>query len=162
MNKRQVIHAVLRGQKPPYVPWSFGFTLEAREKLQAHYRGRDLQDVLQNHILNLGNDYGFFTEIGNNRVRNVFGVVWNRTVDKDIGNVEGCLLPEPTIKNLRLPDPHDPRFFHDIEQKIVALSRAVSLVSNRVFAVRACLDAARHGRPQYRLSLKIPSLSASY
>ena len=34
MNKREVVKMVLDGKKPPYVPWSFGFTLEAYEKLQ--------------------------------------------------------------------------------------------------------------------------------
>jgi len=118
MNQREVIHTVLAGRRPPYVPWSFGFTLEAREKLAAHYAPRKLEDVLQNHILGLGSGIGFFTDIGDHRVRDVFGVVWNRTVDKDIGNVEGCVLPEPTIKDLHLPDPHDPRFFADIEPQI--------------------------------------------
>jgi len=39
--KRNVVKMVLNGEKPPYVPWSFGFTLEAREKLQKHF-GDDL------------------------------------------------------------------------------------------------------------------------
>ena len=33
--KREVVRRVLEGRKPPYVPWSFGFTLEARQKLSA-------------------------------------------------------------------------------------------------------------------------------
>jgi len=118
MNQREVIHTVLRGQKPPYVPWSFGFTVEAHEKLKAHYGKSDLEDVMQNHLLGVGNDYGVFTDIGNSRMRDVFGVVWNRTVDKDIGNVEGCLLPEPTLKNLQMPDPLDPKCFRNIEPQI--------------------------------------------
>lgn len=115
---REVIHTVLRGQKPPYVPWQFGFTHEAHEKLVAHYGRRDLDDVLQNHILGFSGSMPPMTDIGNGRVRDVFGVVWNRSMDKDIGNVEGCLLSEPSIKNLRLPDPLDPRFFADIEPGI--------------------------------------------
>jgi uroporphyrinogen decarboxylase len=39
-------------------------------------------------------------------------------VDKDIGNVEGCVLPEPTLDGYRFPDPLDRRFFADIPQKI--------------------------------------------
>ncbi len=34
MNKRDVIRLVLEGKKPPYVPWSLGFTQEAKAKLQ--------------------------------------------------------------------------------------------------------------------------------
>jgi uroporphyrinogen decarboxylase len=117
-SKRDVIHAVLAGQKPPYVPWSCGFTKEAREKLQAHFGTTDLEDALQNHLLRLGGDIGFFEDQGDNRVKDVFGVVWNRSIDKDIGNVEGCLLPEPTLAHYKLPDPLDPRCFADIQPSI--------------------------------------------
>jgi uroporphyrinogen decarboxylase len=51
-------------------------------------------------------------------VRDVFGVVWDRSVDKDIGNVQGKLLPEPTLRGYTFPNPLDPRFFADIPQKI--------------------------------------------
>jgi uroporphyrinogen decarboxylase len=120
MDKRDVIRAVLSGEKPPYVPWSCSFTKEAEETLAAHFGGFgiELEDALQNHLLGLGSDIGFFEEIGDNRLRDVFGVVWDRSVDKDIGIVEGCVLPEPTLDGYAFPDPRDPRFFADIPEKI--------------------------------------------
>src|SRR5512136_2065067 len=122
MTKRDVIRAVLKGQRPPYVPWSCGFTKEAKAKLREHYGPMDLEDALQNHLLKLGSDIGFFTDLGHDRVQDVFGVVWDRSVDKDIGNVEGCVLPEPTLTGYTLPDPLDPRFFADIPERIVKYS----------------------------------------
>jgi uroporphyrinogen decarboxylase len=74
--------------------------------------------AVDNHILELGSAIGFFDDIGNNRVRDVFGVVWDRSVDKDIGNVEGYVLPEPTLAGYTFPDPLDKRFFQDIPTKI--------------------------------------------
>ena len=118
MNKRAVVQAVLEGKQPPYVPWSMGFTKEAKEKLQPHYGCQDIETPLGNHLLKLGSDIGFFEDLGNCRVRDVFGVVWDRSVDKDIGNVEGCVLPGPTMHGYTLPDPLDPRFFADIPEKI--------------------------------------------
>jgi uroporphyrinogen decarboxylase len=118
MTKREVICTVLEGKTPPYVPWSFGFTREAREKLQAHYGALGLEDALQNHLLKLGSDIGFFHEVGQDRVMDVFGVTWNRSIDKDIGNVEGCVLSEPTLEHYRFPDPLDPRFFAAIPEAI--------------------------------------------
>jgi len=118
MTKREVIKCVLDGGRPPYVPWSCGFTKEAKAKLQEHYGQMDLEDALQNHLLKLGSDIGFFTDLGDDRVQDVFGVIWDRSVDKDIGNVEGCVLREPTLKGYALPDPLDPRFFADIPQRI--------------------------------------------
>jgi uroporphyrinogen decarboxylase len=118
MTKREVIRALLSGQKPSYVPWSCGFTQEAKAKLQAHYGTADLEESLQNHILKLGRDIGFFTDLGDQRVQDVFGVVWDRSIDKDIGNVEGCVLSEPTLRHYTFPDPLDRRFFADIPERI--------------------------------------------
>ncbi len=118
MTKREVIHAVLAGQAPPYVPWSCGFTREARARLEGHFKLPDLEDALQNHLLKLGSDIGFFTDLGDRHVRDVFGVVWDRSIDKDIGNVVGCRLPEPTLQGYSFPDPLDPRFFAGIPERI--------------------------------------------
>ena len=118
MNKREVIHAVLAGQTPPYVPWSCGFTKEARAKLEEYFKPLELEEALQNHLLKLGSDIGFFTEMGNNHVQDVFGVVWDRSVDKDIGNVAGCLLPEATLQHYTFPNPLDRRFFAEIPERI--------------------------------------------
>ena len=111
MTKREVVQCVLSGNRPPYVPWSFGFTQEAAGRLQDHFGDVALHRVLENHIQGLGNAVGFFEDIGDDCVRDAFGVVWDRSVDRDIGIVKGCVLPEPTLSGFDLPDPLDPRFF---------------------------------------------------
>jgi uroporphyrinogen decarboxylase len=116
MQKRDVIRLVLEGKRPPYVPWSMGFTKEAQEKLQRHYGCDDIEGPLENHMLRFGGD--FFSDLTDNRVRDHFGVVWDRSVDRDIGNVEGQVLPEPTLEGYQFPDPLDRRFFADIDEKI--------------------------------------------
>lgn len=117
-NERTVVRQVLNGGKPPYVPWSMGFTERAAARLREHYGCEDLEEPLGNHLLKLGSDIGFFDELGDRRVRDVFGVVWDRSVDEDIGNVEGQVLPEPTLDGYDFPDPLDARFFADIPGKI--------------------------------------------
>lgn len=118
ITKRDVIRAVLDGEQPPYVPWSFSFTSEAREKLVQHFGTSELEDVLHNHLLSLGNGIGFFDDLGDDRVQDVFGVVWDRSVDKDIGIVENPQLAEPTLAGYTFPDPLDERFFADIPEQI--------------------------------------------
>ena len=118
MTKREVIQAVLAGQTPAYVPWSCGFTKEAMAKLEEHFKPVGVEQALQNHLLKLGSDIGFFTDLGEDHVQDVFGVVWDRTIDKDIGNVQGCLLPDPGLQNYTFPDPLDHRFFADIPDRI--------------------------------------------
>jgi uroporphyrinogen decarboxylase len=95
-----------------------GFTVEAKAKLQEHYQTDDVEVPLENHFVKLASDIGFFTDLGDDRVQDVFGVVWDRSIDKDIGNVEGCLLPEPTLDGYAFPDPLDARFFENVEPRI--------------------------------------------
>ena len=118
MNKRQVVKLAIESHKVPYVPWHCGFTVEAADKLRKHFGREDLDLVLDNHFVKLGSDIGFFTDLGRDRLRDAFGVVWDRSVDKDIGIVEGCILPEPTLQRYEFPDPLDRRFFQDIPEKI--------------------------------------------
>ncbi len=113
--KREVVKRVLEGKKPPYVPWSFGFTHEARQKLVAHYRTEDLGPHLQNHIRGFGSGIGFMEPLGDDCYRDYFGAVWNRSRDKDIGVVKGEVLPEPTLKGYAFPDPKAPALFADME-----------------------------------------------
>ena len=88
LTKRKVIALVLDGHKPPYVPWSISYTYEAGEKLRNHYGVTDLEGPLQNHILGLGNDIGFFRELGDDIYQDFFGVKWNRQVDNGCNGAE--------------------------------------------------------------------------
>jgi uroporphyrinogen decarboxylase len=83
-----------------------------------HFGTEHLEPILHNHLLGLGNDIGFFEDLGNDRVRDVFGVIWDRSVDKDIGNVENPLLVQPKLAGYEFPDPLSPRFFADIPDQI--------------------------------------------
>lgn len=118
MTKREVIKDVLDGKKPPYVPWSFSFTIEAEEKLVQHYNTEDLEPILHNHLLALGDAVGFFEDVGDDKFQDVFGVVWDRSVDKDIGNVIDPQLSKPSLSGYTFPDPHNYRYFADIPEKI--------------------------------------------
>jgi uroporphyrinogen decarboxylase len=120
MTRREVIKTVLDGKKPPYTPWSFKFTVEAKDLLIEHYGTEDLDNTLYNHILMLGADVGFFDKIDDSLYRDVFGAVWDRSIDKDIGNITGSIINEPSLTNYTFPDPLDKRIFVDIEPSIKA------------------------------------------
>lgn len=101
MTPRDIVCTALDGHAPPYVPWHFEFTNDALAKLRGRY-GDDLTAILHNHIA----DYGVnrMTDIGDACVRDMFGVVWDRSKDEDIGVVKGCMLPEPTLAGFSFPD----------------------------------------------------------
>ncbi|MBP6506801.1 MAG: hypothetical protein KA257_04490 [Opitutaceae bacterium] len=116
MTKREVIRLAITHQRPPYVPWSFGFTAEAREKLERHYGTTNLDGVLHNHLVWAGNPAGSFTELGDDRVRDAFGVIWDRRVDKDIGVVTNLQLPDPDLSAYRFPNPAGDIFFASLPE----------------------------------------------
>ncbi len=118
MTKRDVVRLVLDGKRPPYVPWSFGFTHEAWEKLVRHFGSAVSAEAnLHNHMFMTGIG-DRFADVGGGCVRDMFGVVWDRSVDKDIGVVKGHVLPEPSLKGYAFPDPLDGRFFAALPDEI--------------------------------------------
>lgn len=114
MTKRELIHKVLRGERPPYVPWQFGFTHEAYVKLQEHY-GPDVESHLDNAMLWVAGSDRLQQELSPGHFVDLFGVRWDRTVDRDIGVLESLVLPEPTLAGWQPPDPRDPRLFQSID-----------------------------------------------
>jgi len=118
MSKRQIIKMVLDGKRPPYIPWNCGFTQEPRLRLSEYLNTDDIDTAIDNHFVKLGNSTGFFTDLGNDRKKDLFGVTWNRSIEKDIGVVEGVVLPEPTLKNYTFPDPENQIIFADIHKKL--------------------------------------------
>jgi len=116
--KREVIKLAINGFQVPYVPWHCSFTLKAYDKLAQYFNTKNVNDAIGNHFLDLGSGKGFFEDIGHNCVRDVFGVVWDRSVDKDIGIVVNPVLPEPMLKKYHFPDPLDKRFFKHIPSRI--------------------------------------------
>jgi uroporphyrinogen decarboxylase len=115
ITKREVVKCAMDGKKPPYVPWSYSFTEEPKKMLQEYFKTDDLDIALGNHILILGDEIGFFEEIEPNMFQDVFGVVWDRTIDKDIGNPKRpYVIEKPSLESISFPDPLDPRFFSNI------------------------------------------------
>jgi uroporphyrinogen decarboxylase len=119
MSKRDVVRAVLEGKRPPYVPWACAFTRGARKKVCDHFGGDDLHAAVDNHVLYLNHvltrgAVEYFEDLGDHRARDPFGVVWNRCESREVGVVEGCVLPESTLANYVFPDPLRREFFQSV------------------------------------------------
>lgn len=121
MKKRETVIAALNGEEPAYTPWSFRFTEEPKAQLCEHF-GCEPANLIEHtgcHFLELGSDIGFFDRLENDRFRDVFGVIWDRSKDKDIGIPESVLIADPDdLDKYTFPDPCDARFFHDIHERI--------------------------------------------
>ncbi len=120
MTPRDVVKGVLDNKRPPYVPWHMTFSAAARVKLTAHFGHGDIDREAGNHLLRLGSTLGFFEPAGEHRVRDQWGVVWDRSVDPSFGMVCEYPLRSPSFDGYAFPESPDPRFFADIERDIAS------------------------------------------
>jgi len=120
MTKRDIIRAALDHRSPPYVPWHFGFSAGAGEKLGERCGSLTPDEFADNHLLRLGSVLGFMTDLGGDCVRDHFGVVWDRSIDKTFGYIRETVLKEPTFKGFEFPYGVIPRFVEDFPEKLDA------------------------------------------
>jgi uroporphyrinogen decarboxylase len=118
---RERVLKAIRHEQPDRVPWHFTFTVPARQKVQAHYGPGDLNAILGNHLVKY-QPAGprAWEEVRPDYWRDEFGVVWNRTVDKDVGVVEQCLLKTRSLDGYTFPDPLDPARYEKLPAFIAA------------------------------------------
>lgn len=109
MTKKERVKLAISHQETDIVPYNIGFTTLAWEKLVVYLGRAPTLDELGLHILSLAaSPPDAWVEVKPGFWKDEFGVVWNRTVDKDIGNPEPIFL-EPYIGDYEFPDPDDPR-----------------------------------------------------
>jgi len=125
MTKRDVVIAALNGEEVPYTPWQLGFTFEALEKLKGHF-GDNILKKLGNHLCGSA-IYPAHKDIGNELYQDFFGAVWDRSEDKDIGIVKGCLLPDPDLNNYSFPSMDDIKKHQKVEIKKIQTPEAKGL-----------------------------------
>jgi len=121
MTKREVVVEALEFRRPPYVPWAWSVTQQCAETLKAHLRTDSLAGFIGSHFLDVGSEIGRFEKVGQDRYRDVYGVVWDRTVDKDIGTPLDWPIRRPEdLAHYAWPDPRDDAWYAGIEQKLAA------------------------------------------
>jgi len=119
--RREVVIEALQFRPPPYVPWSWGPTQQCAARLREHLGVEDLSDFLDSHFLDLGSEIGRFVPAGADHVRDVYGVVWDRRVDKDIGTPVDWPIKRPQdLDGYDWPDADDPAWYADIPRRLAA------------------------------------------
>jgi len=105
MTKRDVVIDALKFRKPAYVPWNWGPTIDCGANLVKHLGTADLGAWLDNHFVGCSIDLGPWEDLGNDRVRDNYGVVWDRTIDKDIGTPCDWPIKQPRdLDRYQFPD----------------------------------------------------------
>jgi uroporphyrinogen decarboxylase len=113
MTPREQVWLAIRHREPDRVPYHISYTVPARRKLEAYYGTTDLDQVLGNHLVKYRMRLPA-EEVRQDRWRDEFGVIWNRTVDKDIGIPEDYQLKRRSLEGYTFPDPHDPRRYEKL------------------------------------------------
>lgn len=130
MTPRERVLRALRHEEPDRVPHYLGFTLPARRRFEEFLRtgafpeteerandreragALDLDDRVQNAIaVYSARRNAPWEEVSPGIWRDAFGVVWNRTLDPDIGVVEDNPLKLRDLAPLDVPDPRHPARF---------------------------------------------------
>lgn len=119
MTYKERVYAALRHEQPDRCPWSMGFTQGARQKMVAYTGDPHFEQKIGNHLCSFApTPPDAWVEIRPDFWRDELGVIWNRSVDKDIGNPEGTNFPAPELGDYQFPDPADPRRWQHVEELV--------------------------------------------
>ncbi len=106
MTSRERVCAALNHQQPDKTPYAISLTEKAHAAMVAHYGNDDFMGLIDNDMftvhLRTGPKDMWLDE---NTWQDEFGVQWDRSIDRDIGNVCNRVLPERNLDALELPDP---------------------------------------------------------
>jgi len=135
MTRRERVAKAVDFIEPDRVPWQIGLTIPAHRKLAEHFGAEDLEPILGNHIVGVSpKPPDAWVEVRPGFWRDEFGVLWDRTIDQDIGNPCKFVIPEPTLKNYVWPDPTDHRRFESARQ-LFAKDTGMYTVANFGFSL---------------------------
>lgn len=121
MTNKERVYAALQHEQPDRTPYQIGFTQKAMQRMVEWY-GSDgfLQDI-DNCIHMVSAAPGPLAGwVDENIWQDEFGVRWDRSIDRDIGNVCNCLLPDRNLDHLELPDPRAPERFAGVADECAA------------------------------------------
>ena len=121
MTPREVVLEAVNFRQPPYVPWEWAPTQRCGEELRAHLGTEDLGPFLGPHFVHCGASIARVVPAGEGYVRDAYGVVWDRTVDPDIGNPVDWPIKTPgDLDRYTWPDAADDGWYAHIPEQLAA------------------------------------------
>jgi len=124
MTNRERVYASFAHQQPDRTPCMIGFTQKAFSAMVAHYGNDDFLRQIDNCFHGVAARPGpKDTWLDENTWQDEFGVQWDRSIDRDIGNVCNRVIPERSLDRLELPDPHAPGKWEGFADQVAAGGR---------------------------------------
>jgi uroporphyrinogen decarboxylase len=130
MTNKERVHAAFVHQQPDRTPYMIGFTQKAMAATVERYGSADFMQSIDNCFHGLGANPGPKEKwLDQNTFQDEFGVQWDRSIDRDIGNVCNCVIPERDLDNFELPDPRAPNKFAGFAERCAAANDKSALFS---------------------------------
>ena len=121
MTKRDVIIDAMEFRRPAYVPWQIGLTIDCADRLKKHLGTDDLSEFLDDHFVDVGSEIGQFEVVDKTHVRDRYGVLWDRSIDQDIGTPEDWPIKEPEdLDAYEWPDATDESWYAGCAETLTA------------------------------------------
>ncbi|MGQ9729649.1 MAG: uroporphyrinogen decarboxylase family protein [Candidatus Zipacnadales bacterium] len=121
MTNKERVYAAFAHEQPDRTPYCIGFTEKAYNAMVAYYGSADFLKLIDNCFHNVTANPGpLQREISDTVWQDEFGVQWDRSIDRDIGNVCNCVIPERDLTHLQLPDPRAPAKFEGFAARVAA------------------------------------------
>ena len=121
MTHRERVYAALRHQQPDRTPYAMGLTQKAAAAMLAHYGNNDYLRLIDNSVRGVAPNPGpKQQDLSDTLWQDEFGVQWDRSIDRDIGNVCNRVIPERDLARLDLPNPRDPGKFDGFAARCAA------------------------------------------
>jgi len=119
--QRDVVIEALSFRTPPYVPWAWKPTQACANRLRTHLGVQDLGPFIGSHFADVGVEVGHFEPLGGDRWQDLYGVVWDRTVDKDIGTPIAWPIRQPKdLQDYTFPDVTADAWYDGVEATLAA------------------------------------------
>ncbi|MGD9519897.1 MAG: uroporphyrinogen-III decarboxylase-like protein, partial [Armatimonadota bacterium] len=121
MTNKERVYAALSHEQPDRTPYQIGFTQKALAAMVDRYGSSDFLGLIDNCIHGVAARPGPKERwLDENTWQDEFGVQWDRSIDRDIGNVCNRVLAERNLNALELPDPHAPGRFEGFTEQVAA------------------------------------------
>jgi uroporphyrinogen decarboxylase len=121
MTNKDRVYASFAHEQPDKTPYMIGFTQKAYQAMVAHYGNDDFVKLIDNCFHGVAARSGpKDVWLDDNTWQDEFGVQWDRSIDRDIGNVCNRVIPERNLDNLELPDPHAPAKWEGFADQVTA------------------------------------------
>ena len=118
MTNKERCTAALLHQQPDKCPYVIGFTQKSAAVFTARY-GEEAYKLIDNSTTSVHANAGpKDTWLDENTWQDEFGVQWDRSIDRDIGNVCNLVIPDRNLDKLEMPDPRDPEKFVGFDDQI--------------------------------------------